>query len=115
VPCRYGRRKALSRRDLPNEMKTAQRARLSYGRTWWPGTELNRDQGRLFARRYRECMREIPVVTRTWRIFIAVLGLNNPGCFSFEQRTSEATGKPIFDRPRYEISIIDARLDPCHR
>src|ERR1700728_139337 len=128
--CRYGQRKALSRREFPqsaalgvissltlgpNGMKTAQRATLSYQKRWWPGTELNRDQGRLSARRYRECMRDIPLVTRTWGISIPVLGLNNAGCSSFEQRMSEATGKPIFVRPRDEISVIDARLDPCHR
>src|SRR5579864_2155056 len=47
------------------------------------------DQGKLPARRCRECMRDIPLVTGTWEISIAVLGLNNAGCFSFEQRTSE--------------------------
>src|SRR5580700_4691934 len=55
--CCYGQRKALSRREPPqsaplgvissltlgpNGMKTAQRATLSYEKTWWPGTELNR-------------------------------------------------------------------------
>src|SRR5580692_12583719 len=54
--CCYGQRKALSRREPPqsaplgvissltlgpNGMKTAQRATLSYVKTWWPGTELN--------------------------------------------------------------------------
>jgi hypothetical protein len=34
-------------------------------------------------------MRDIPLVTGTWEISIAVLGLNTAGCFSFEQRTSE--------------------------
>jgi hypothetical protein len=54
---RYGQREALSWREPPqsaplgvisgltagsNGMKTAQRATLSYEKTWWPGTELNR-------------------------------------------------------------------------
>ncbi len=48
-----------------------------------------RGQSKLAARRYRECMRDIPLVTGTWGISIAVLGLNNTGCFSIEKQTSE--------------------------